>query len=75
MQPPKLVPNVPTGLAFEIADLMMLQAWAETLDTLASFGWGHRPTADRPKQPVQHRRRSARNPCADAFVGNFSYDL
>ena len=32
MQPPKLVPNVPTGLAFEIADLMMLQAWAEFHD-------------------------------------------
>jgi hypothetical protein len=32
MQTPKLIPNAPTGLAFEIADLMMLQGWAEFHD-------------------------------------------
>ncbi|HEY7578093.1 MAG TPA: hypothetical protein VH855_10890 [Acetobacteraceae bacterium] len=32
MQSPKASPNVPTGLAFEIADLMMLQGWAEFHD-------------------------------------------
>ena len=29
MQTPQLTPNVPMGLAFEIADLMLLQGWAE----------------------------------------------
>jgi hypothetical protein len=32
MQTPKLIPNAPKGLAFEIADLMMLQGWAEFHD-------------------------------------------
>jgi hypothetical protein len=32
MQTPKLIPSAPTGLAFEIADLMMLQGWAEFHD-------------------------------------------
>jgi hypothetical protein len=32
MRTPKLIPSAPTGLAFEIADLMMLQGWAEFHD-------------------------------------------
>jgi hypothetical protein len=32
MHTPRLIPNAPTGLAFEIADLMMLQGWAEFHD-------------------------------------------
>jgi hypothetical protein len=28
MDTPQIRPNVPTGLAFEIADLMLLQGWA-----------------------------------------------
>src|SRR5579864_1891649 len=29
MSTPQITPNAPTGLAFEIADLMLLQGWAE----------------------------------------------
>ena len=29
MHRPQLSPNAPTGLAFEIADLMLLQGWAD----------------------------------------------
>jgi hypothetical protein len=32
MEMPKLTPRVPTGFAFEIADLMLLQGWAEFHD-------------------------------------------
>src|SRR5690242_1854390 len=32
MRTPKLIPSAPTGLAFEIADLMKLQGWAEFHD-------------------------------------------
>ncbi len=32
MQPPAASPNTPTGLAFEIADLMLLQGWADFHD-------------------------------------------
>lgn len=32
MQTPQITPNVPMGLAFEIADLMLLQGWAEYHD-------------------------------------------
>jgi hypothetical protein len=29
MQTPKIAPNMPMGLAFEIPDLLLLQGWAE----------------------------------------------
>jgi hypothetical protein len=29
MQSPQITPNVPLGLAFDIADLMLLQGWAD----------------------------------------------
>ena len=32
MEMPQISPNVPTGLAFEIADLMLLQGWADFHD-------------------------------------------
>jgi hypothetical protein len=32
METPQLSPHVPTGLAFEIADLMLLQGWADFHD-------------------------------------------
>ena len=32
MHRPQLSPNAPTGLAFEIADLMLLQGWADFHD-------------------------------------------
>ena len=32
MEMPLLTPKVPTGFAFEIADLMLLQGWAEFHD-------------------------------------------
>ena len=32
MDMPLITPNVPMGLAFEIADLMLLQGWAEFHD-------------------------------------------
>ena len=32
MEMPRISPNVPTGLAFEIADLMLLQGWADFHD-------------------------------------------
>jgi hypothetical protein len=32
MQTPSISPNAPTGLAFEIADLMLLQGWADFHD-------------------------------------------
>jgi hypothetical protein len=32
MHKPRISPNVPTGLAFEIADLMLLQGWADFHD-------------------------------------------
>ena len=32
MEMPRISPNLPTGLAFEIADLMLLQGWADFHD-------------------------------------------
>ena len=32
MDMPRISPNVPMGLAFEIADLMLLQGWADFHD-------------------------------------------
>ena len=32
MQAPQITPNAPTGLAFEISDLMLLQGWADFHD-------------------------------------------
>ncbi len=32
MELPQITPKVPTGFAFEIADLMLLQGWAEFHD-------------------------------------------
>ena len=32
METPQITPNLPTGLAFDIADLMLLQGWANFHD-------------------------------------------
>jgi hypothetical protein len=37
MDRPQITPNAPTGFAFEIADLMLLQGWAEFHEVQMAF--------------------------------------
>jgi hypothetical protein len=41
MHRPQLSPNAPTGLAFEIADLMLLQGWADFHDVQMTVELDH----------------------------------
>ena len=41
MQRPQISPNAPTGLAFEIADLMLLQGWADFHDVQMAVELDH----------------------------------